>query len=102
MKASLPLWQAPQDLPLSISSIFALSVPALYGKVLVWQSAHLYISKVEIVAEVGIASFSLEENVARFVAFMALVALTGYRKGIVAVVAAAARFTLSPCWPWLP
>src|SRR5689334_20045524 len=40
LKASLPLWQAPQDLPpLSMSPILALSAPALKGKILVWQSA---------------------------------------------------------------
>src|SRR6185369_4531663 len=46
LKASLPLWQAPQDFPpLSMSLIFAWSTPALKGKVLVWQSAHLYMPR---------------------------------------------------------
>src|SRR6185369_4884025 len=46
LKASLPLWQAPQDLPpLSMSPILALSAPALKGKILVWQSAHLYMPR---------------------------------------------------------
>lgn len=42
-------------------------------------------------AEVSLASFSFEENVAWLVSFVTFVALACYREGIFAVVATAAR-----------
>lgn len=50
-------------------------------------------AEVEFVAEVCIACFCLEKHIAGFVTFMALVALTGYGKCILAVMAGAAGFT---------
>ena len=47
-------------------------------------------AEMEFMAEVCFASLGLEKNVARFVAFVALVAFTGYGKGIFAIVTGAA------------
>lgn len=47
-------------------------------------------AEMDVVTEVGLSRFCLEEYVARFVAFMALVALTGYGKCIFAIMAGTA------------
>ncbi len=48
-------------------------------------------AEVEFVAEVGLAPISLKENVGRLVTFVAFVALAGDSKGVLAIVAGAAR-----------
>jgi len=49
-------------------------------------------AEVEFMAEIGFASLGLEYNVPRFVAFVALVALTFYRERVFTIVAGAAGF----------
>ena len=89
-------------LPLSISSIFAFECSCLIREYLgVAVSAFVH-AEVEFVAEVGLARFCLEKYVAGFIAFVALVALTGYGKCILAVVAGCRMICRSPCLPWLP
>lgn len=51
-------------------------------------------AEMEFMAEVCFTGFGLEKNVGWFVPLVAFVALAGYRKGVLAVVADAARFAL--------